>query len=81
VVLHGSSQATGVILIDGAIQAADVATVTIEDRAYTYTVQSGDTLDSVRDGLVALIKGDSKVTATAGIAFARNLIIQARLVF
>jgi len=80
VVLHGSSQATGVILVDGTIQAGDLATITIEDRPYMYTVQSGDTLDSVRDALVALVDRDPKVTATAGIAFARNLIIRSRIV-
>jgi uncharacterized protein (TIGR03437 family) len=79
VVLHGSSQATGVILVDGTIQAGDVVTITIEDRSYTYTVLSGDNLDSVRDALVALVNTDPKVSAIAGIAFARNLIIRARL--
>jgi uncharacterized protein (TIGR03437 family) len=79
VVMHGSSQATGVILVDGTIQAGDAVTVTIETRTYTYTIQSGDTLQSVRDALVLLINQDPKVSAIPGYAFAVNLIIKARV--
>ncbi|MBZ5580099.1 MAG: hypothetical protein LAP40_26360 [Acidobacteriia bacterium] len=78
-ILHGTSHPTGVILVDGSIQAGDVATINIEDRSYSYTVQSGDTLNSVRDALVLLLNLDPKVSAKAGIAFARNIMIQARL--
>ena len=52
----------------------NVATVTIEDRSYSYTVQSGDTLDSIRDALVELINQDPKVTATASGVFDRILL-------
>jgi uncharacterized protein (TIGR03437 family) len=79
VILHGSSYATGVILVDGSITPGDMVTVKIENRSYTYTVQSADSLDSVRDALVALVNQDPKVTATPGIAFARNFIIKARI--
>ncbi len=79
VILHYSSQATGVILVDGSIQAGDVVTVKIEDRAYTYTVQATDTLDSVRDALAVVINQDPKVSAKPGIAFARNIMLQARI--
>ncbi len=41
---HGSSSATGIVSVDGTATAGDTATVGIEDRMYTYTVQSGDTL-------------------------------------
>jgi archaellum component FlaG (FlaF/FlaG flagellin family) len=78
-ILHGSSQATGVVLVDGSIQPGDVVTVTIEDRSYTYFVQPGDTLDSVRDALVEIVNQDPKVSASAGIAFARNFILKARV--
>lgn len=78
-IYHSSSQATGVILVDGTIQPGDVVTVTIENRSYTYTVQAGDTLDSVRDALVVIINQDPKVTAVAGIAFARNIRLYARI--
>jgi uncharacterized protein (TIGR03437 family) len=79
VILHGSSQAMGVILVDGTVNANDVASVTIEDRKYSYTVQSSDTLDTIRDGLVTQINQDPKVSATAGITFARNIQIRARI--
>jgi uncharacterized protein (TIGR03437 family) len=79
VILHGSSYATGVVLVDGTIQAGDVVTVKIADRSYTYTVQIGDTLDSVRNALVEVLNQDPAVSATAGIAFARNFIIRSRL--
>ena len=78
IVYHASSTATGIVSVDGTAKANDTATVTIEDRSYTYTVQSGDTLDSIRDGLVALINTDPKVTATASGVFDR-ILLQARL--
>jgi len=79
VVYHYSSQATGVILVDGTVQAGDVVTVNIENRSYTYTVQASDTLNSVRDALAVVINQDPKVTATPGIAFSRNIILRARI--
>jgi hypothetical protein len=74
VVYHASSSAAGVVSVDGTATSGDTATVTIEDRSYTYTVQSGDTLDSIRDALVSLINQDPKVTATASGVFDRILL-------
>jgi uncharacterized protein (TIGR03437 family) len=71
VALHSSSYATGVISVDGTITANDVATVTIEDRSYTYTVVAGDTLATVRDNLITQINQDEKVTATPAGLFTR----------
>lgn len=68
---HGSSSATGTISVDGSANAGDVATVTIEDRRYSYTVVTGDTLASIRDGLIELINQDPKVRAFAAAAFTR----------
>jgi hypothetical protein len=79
VIMHAFSQASGVILVDGTVNANDVAKVTIENRTYSYTVQSSDTLDSIRDALVAQINQDPKVSATAGITFARNVLLKARI--
>ena len=73
-VYHGSNSATGVVSVDGTATAGDTATVTIEDRSYNYTVQSGDTLDSIRDALVGLINQDPKVTAAAAGVFDRILL-------
>jgi uncharacterized protein (TIGR03437 family) len=80
VALHASSSASGIVSVDGTATANDTATVTIEDRSYTYTVQTGDTLDSIRDGLVGLINNapDPKVTATPSGVFDR-ILLQARV--
>jgi uncharacterized protein (TIGR03437 family) len=74
IVYHASSNATGIVSVDGTATAGNVATVTIEDRSYSYTVQSGDTLDSIRDALVSLINTDPKVGATASGVFDRILL-------
>jgi uncharacterized protein (TIGR03437 family) len=79
VVMHGSSSANGAVLVDGTINAGDMATIMIEDRTYTYTVQSTDTLQSVRDALVAAVNQDPKVYAVPGVAFAVNFQIYARV--
>jgi uncharacterized protein (TIGR03437 family) len=79
VVLHGSNSANGAVLVDGTINAGDVATITIENRTYNYTVQSTDSLQSVRDALVAAVNQDPKVYAVAGVAFAVNFQIFARI--
>ncbi|MBZ5605980.1 MAG: hypothetical protein LAO79_27090 [Acidobacteriia bacterium] len=77
IVFHGSSFATGTVSVDGSITDGDTATVGIEDRTYTYNVQSNttttDTLSTVRDGLIALINAnpEEKVIASAAAAYAR----------
>ncbi len=73
---HASSNATGTITISGSIQANDVGTITIEDRSYSYTVQTTDTLATVRDALINLINANpaEKVTASAGGAYTRILL-------
>ena len=73
VAYHTSSYATGTITVDGTIEAGDVGTITIADRSYSYTVQAADTLDTVRDALVALINAnpEEEVVAVAVPAFHR----------
>ena len=78
VAVHSSSSATGTVSVDGTANAGDTATVNIEDRSYTYTVQTGDTLDSIRDHLIDLINQDPKVTAFAAGLFDR-IRLQARV--
>jgi uncharacterized protein (TIGR03437 family) len=73
-VYHGSSSATGIVSVDGSAAANDTATVTVEDRSYTYTVQSGDSLQTIRDALVSLINQDPKVTAEPSGVFTRILL-------
>jgi uncharacterized protein (TIGR03437 family) len=69
--VHSSSSATGTVSVDGTANAGDIATVIIEDRSYSYTVQTNDTLDSIRDALITLINQDPKVTASAAGLFDR----------
>jgi uncharacterized protein (TIGR03437 family) len=71
IVMHGSDFATGTVSVDGSIQAGNIATVRIEDRAYTYTVKEGDTLESVRDGLIAVLNQDPVIEASPAGAFTR----------
>ena len=78
IVYHYSSYATGTISVDGTANAGDTATVTIEDRKYTYTVQTDDTLASIRDGLINLINSDPKVEAFPAGVFTR-IRIKARV--
>jgi hypothetical protein len=70
---HFSSYATGTISVDGAIIGGDIATVSIQDRVYNYTVQSSDSLASVRDAFIALINSnpEENVVASAAPAFTR----------
>jgi uncharacterized protein (TIGR03437 family) len=75
---HGSSSATGIVSVDGTVTAGDIATITIEDRPYSYTAVTGDTLDTVRDNLVQLVNADPKVTAQASGVYDR-IIIKARI--
>jgi uncharacterized protein (TIGR03437 family) len=70
-IYHGSSRATGTVSVDGTAAKGDVATVTVEDRTYTYTVVDGDTLESIRDRLIDLINQDPKVEAFAAGMFTR----------
>ncbi len=79
VAFHGSSYATAIVSVDGTTTANDSCTITVQDRTYTYTVQAGDTLDTVRDNLIALInQTDPTVTAYAADVYDR-IIIQARI--
>jgi uncharacterized protein (TIGR03437 family) len=77
-IYHSSSSATGIISVDGTAVAGDTATVGIESRTYTYTVQSGDTVTGIRDALVNLINQDPEVTATPSGEFQR-IILTARV--
>jgi len=65
VAFHASSHASGTVSVDGTAKAGDVATVMIEDREYSYRVQEGDTLETIRDALIELINQDPKVFAFA----------------
>ena len=78
IAFHASASASGTISVDGSIQAGDVGTVIIEDREYSYKVQTGDTLATVRDALIEQINQDPKVQAFAAGSFTR-IRLRARL--
>jgi uncharacterized protein (TIGR03437 family) len=73
-IYHSSSSATGILSVDGTAVAGDTATVGIESRTYTYTVQSGDTVTGIRDALVNLINQDPEVTAAPSGEFQRIIL-------
>lgn len=77
-VFHGSSNAVGVVSVDGSVQGGDVATITVQDRTYNYTIQASDTLVTVRDALVVLVNQDPYVRAAAAGPYQR-IILTARL--
>ena len=80
VILHGSSSAMGVVSEDAVNPTAgDVDTITIGTRTYNYTVQNGDTQETIRDALVALINSsDPDVAASPAGVFGR-VILKARI--
>jgi uncharacterized protein (TIGR03437 family) len=80
VFLHGSSSAIGVVSVDAVSPTAgDIVTITIETRSYSYTVQNGDTQESIRDSMVALINAsDPAVVASPAGLFGR-VILRAKI--
>src|SRR5258708_35584601 len=73
---HSSSNAIAVVSVDGIAHANDVATITIEDRVYSYTVQSTDDTALIRDAFIAQINANSneKVIATPSGQFTRIIL-------
>jgi uncharacterized protein (TIGR03437 family) len=78
VAVHASSYATGLISVDGTVNAGDVATVVINGRTYNYTVQASDTLASIAGAIVALLGTDPQVEAHTTSAFTR-VVLQAKV--
>jgi uncharacterized protein (TIGR03437 family) len=71
-VYHYSTYATGLVDVDGTINAGDVGTITINGTAYSYTVQAADTLSTVETALINEINAsDANVTASAANEYTR----------
>jgi len=68
VAVHGSSFATGTFSVNGGIQAGDIGNVVIGFYTYTYTVQSTDTLATIRDAFIALINANPNELVVASAA-------------
>jgi hypothetical protein len=79
VAVHYTSFATGTVSVDGTVTAGNVVSVTIEDRTYSYTVQTDDTLVSIRDALVALINQGDPVVEASPSAFYSRIRLKARV--
>jgi hypothetical protein len=72
VAFHYSSAATATVSVDGSTAPGDEASISIRDRKYSYRVQAGDTLASIRDALVLLINAyDPEVEAFGSGTFTR----------
>jgi uncharacterized protein (TIGR03437 family) len=73
---HTSSNAIAVVSVDGLAHANDVATVNIEDRVYSYTVQSTDDTALIRDAFITQINANpnEKVIATPSGQFTRIIL-------
>jgi uncharacterized protein (TIGR03437 family) len=73
---HTSGNAIALVDIDGSITGGNVATITIGGNDYDYTVQSSDTLQTARDGLIALINANpnERVTAAPAGEFTRVVL-------
>jgi len=72
--------ALGNVTISGAVQAKDTITVTINGTAYTYTVVTADTLETIVQGIVNVINKapDPNVIASADISNL-EVVLTARL--
>jgi uncharacterized protein (TIGR03437 family) len=77
-VYHGSSYATSIVSIDGAVTAGAVATITVNGRTYKYTATIMDTLDSVRNAMVVQLNRDPQLSASIAGVFDR-IILKARV--
>ena len=92
--VHSSSYATGVISVDGSVKAGNVGSICIGSSAaltatstaatgctgqtYSYTVQGGDSLATIRNAFIAMLAADPQVTATASSEFTR-ILLQAKV--
>jgi len=64
---HGSSSAIGTILVNGGVNAGDLATLTIGSNSYSYTVQSSDTIESIANALVGAVNAAPDPNVIAGV--------------
>jgi uncharacterized protein (TIGR03437 family) len=80
IITHFSSKATGTVSVDGTANAGDIATIIIEDREYSYTVVTDDTLEIIANKLIEKINAnpDEKVTAFLSGVFTR-IRLQAKI--
>jgi len=78
IIYHGSSYASAIVSIDGAVTPGAVATITVNGRVYTHTANVMDTLDSVRNAMVVQLNRDPQISASIAGVFDR-IILKARV--
>ncbi len=72
---HQLGRPLAVISVDGSPTVGDTVSVYVNvNTQYKYTVQTGDTLQSVVNGLIALMQNDPNVTPSNGGAFTRLVL-------
>lgn len=64
-VYHASPAGIELVDVGGAVVPGDTATITINSVAYSYTVQSTDTLTTIRDALITTINADPTAPVVA----------------
>lgn len=65
VAFHSGGNSIALVDVDGSATAGNVATLTIENNSYSYTVQQDDTLQTVRDALISLVNANANERVTA----------------
>ncbi|HTW68166.1 MAG TPA: IPT/TIG domain-containing protein [Bryobacteraceae bacterium] len=75
IAFHTSGNAVALVDIDGSATAGNVATLTIDNNSYSYTVQEDDTLQTVRDAFISLVNANSNERVTAAPAGEYDRII------
>ncbi len=79
VAYHAFSHSTLTMSVDGGVTAGDTMQLTIGQRMYSYVVQEGDTLNTIRDTLSALVNAfDPQVTAINSVQYTR-IIFEAKV--
>ena len=73
---HTQAKAIAAVSIDGTATGGNVVSISINGRAYSYTVQGTDTLATVRDAFVALINANpnEQVVASAAGEYTRVIL-------
>jgi uncharacterized protein (TIGR03437 family) len=74
--MHQATNPSATVSIDGSVNAGDIATITVNGAAYSYTVVAADTLATIAQNLATAInKGpDPFVVASVGGAFTRVVL-------
>lgn len=80
IALHASDFASGTIVVAGNVQGGDVANILVGGENYFYTVQTTDSLESIRDAFIRMINGNLASVATASAAgTGTKILLQAKV--